>query len=159
MGWKKAPLVLHDRCRGHKIKADTSACVTLLPTENNTTNEEQLFFTGSPHLLRRRLRSSSLRSAAVAAAGTLSTGETQLLRLENMSVSVVCLLPLVDDEETAERFGVFTVSLVEEEEEVGVFEDFAVSLEAEAGVFGVEDGACDLPGVTELRVSTFPLLF
>lgn len=86
----------------------------------------------------------------------------ELFRLENMSVSVVCLLPLVDAEETAELFGVFTDSLVEveeeEEEEVGVFEDLAVSLEAEAGVFGVEDGAGgDLRGVTELRVSAFPL--
>lgn len=75
-----------------------------------------------------------------------------------MSVSVVCLLPLVEDAETAELFGVFTASLVEvEEEEVGVFEDLAASLEAEAGVFGVEDGAGDLLGVTELRVSAFPL--
>lgn len=74
-----------------------------------------------------------------------------------MSVSVVCLLPLVDDEETAELFGVFTVSL---EEEVGVFEDFAVSLEEEeAGVFGAEDGTEDLLGVTELRAAAFPLPF
>lgn len=82
----------------------------------------------------------------------------QLLRLENKLVSVVCLLPLVDDEETAELFGVFTVSL---EEEVGVFEDFAVSLEEEeeAGVFGAEDGPEDLLGVTELRASAFPLPF
>lgn len=76
-----------------------------------------------------------------------------------MSVSVVCLLPLVDDEETAELFGVLPASLVEEDEEVGVFEDLAVSLEAEDGVFGVEDGAIgDLLGVLELRVSAFPLL-
>lgn len=74
-----------------------------------------------------------------------------------MSVSVVCLLPLVDDEETAELFGVFTVSL---EEEVGVFEDFAVSFEEEeAGVFGAEDGPEDLLGVTELRAAAFPLSF
>lgn len=64
----------------------------------------------------------------------------------------------MDDEETAELFGVFTVSL---EEEVGVFEDFAVSLEEEeeAGVFGAEDGLEDLLGVTELRASAFPLPF
>lgn len=74
-----------------------------------------------------------------------------------MSVSVVCLLPVVDDDETAELFGVFTVSL---EEEVGVFEDFAVSLEEEeAGVFGAEDGLEDLLGVTELRAAAFPLPF
>lgn len=64
----------------------------------------------------------------------------------------------MDDEETVELFGVFTVSL---EEEVGVFEDFAVSLEEEeeAGVFGAEDGPEDLLGVTELRASAFPLPF
>lgn len=75
-----------------------------------------------------------------------------------MSVSVVCLLPLVDDEETAEPFGVFTATLVEAKEEVGVFEDLAPSLEAEEEVFGVEESAGDLLGVTELRVSTFTLL-
>lgn len=74
-----------------------------------------------------------------------------------MSVSVVCLLPLVADEETAELFGVFTATLVAVEE-VGVFEDLAVSLEAEAGVFGVEGSGGDLLGVTELGVSAFPLL-
>lgn len=52
MYWKKALLVLDDRCKAHKI--NTWACITLLPTENNTTNEEQHFLTASSSILRRR---------------------------------------------------------------------------------------------------------
>lgn len=48
-----------------------------------------------------------------------------------MSVSVVCLLPPVDEEGPAELFAARL------EVEVGVFEDLAVTFEVEAGVFGV----------------------
>lgn len=86
--------------------------------------------------------------------GEGTSQKLQLLRLENISVRVACLLPLADDEETVALLGVFTAA-----EEFGVFAVFTVSLEEEPGVFGTEEGVWDFLGVMELLASTFPLLF
>lgn len=88
--------------------------------------------------------------------GEGTSQKLQLLRLENISVRVACLLPLADDEETVALLGVFTAGVAEE---FGVFAVFTASLEEEPGVFGTEEGVWDFLGVMELLAFTFPLLF